>query len=80
MSKNLNIEQCCVIHYWMRQDLKAAEIHQKLLDVNGANALGFSTIKRWIALFKTGRGSFQDDPRQVYNLSTLFDYISIKNG
>uniref|UniRef100_A0A915KJE3 Mos1 transposase HTH domain-containing protein n=1 Tax=Romanomermis culicivorax TaxID=13658 RepID=A0A915KJE3_ROMCU len=64
MSENLNIEQRCVIHYWMRQDFKAAEIHQKLVDVYGTNALGFSTVKHWIALFKTGRESFQDDPRQ----------------
>uniref|UniRef100_A0A915HP97 Mos1 transposase HTH domain-containing protein n=1 Tax=Romanomermis culicivorax TaxID=13658 RepID=A0A915HP97_ROMCU len=64
MPENLNIEQRCVIHYWMRQDVKAAEIHQKLVDVYGPNALGFSTVKCWIALFKTGRESFLDDPRQ----------------
>uniref|UniRef100_A0A915IAN8 Mos1 transposase HTH domain-containing protein n=1 Tax=Romanomermis culicivorax TaxID=13658 RepID=A0A915IAN8_ROMCU len=62
MSQNLNVEQCCVIRYWMREDVKVAEIHQKLVDIYGANALGFITIKRWIELFKTGRESFQDDP------------------
>uniref|UniRef100_A0A915J7X6 Uncharacterized protein n=1 Tax=Romanomermis culicivorax TaxID=13658 RepID=A0A915J7X6_ROMCU len=31
MSKNLNIEQCCVIRYWMSQDVKVAENHQKLV-------------------------------------------------
>uniref|UniRef100_A0A915K5X7 Mos1 transposase HTH domain-containing protein n=1 Tax=Romanomermis culicivorax TaxID=13658 RepID=A0A915K5X7_ROMCU len=62
MSQNLNIEQCCVICYWMREDVKVAKIHQKLVDIYGANALGFSTIKRWIALFKTRRELFQDDP------------------
>uniref|UniRef100_A0A915L983 Uncharacterized protein n=1 Tax=Romanomermis culicivorax TaxID=13658 RepID=A0A915L983_ROMCU len=36
MSENLNIEQRCVICCWMRQDVKATEIHQKLVDVYGA--------------------------------------------
>uniref|UniRef100_A0A915JZ05 Uncharacterized protein n=1 Tax=Romanomermis culicivorax TaxID=13658 RepID=A0A915JZ05_ROMCU len=35
MSENLNIEQRCANHYWTWQDVKAAEIHRKLVDVYG---------------------------------------------
>uniref|UniRef100_A0A915KFQ9 Uncharacterized protein n=1 Tax=Romanomermis culicivorax TaxID=13658 RepID=A0A915KFQ9_ROMCU len=69
MSKILNIEQCRVICYWMRQDVKAAEIHQKLVDVYGANAFGFSTIKHRIALFKTGRR--QGAPKDVFTAENI---------
>ena len=40
------------------------EIHSKFIKVYGDSSPSFSTIKKWVAEFKRGRSSLEDDSRE----------------
>lgn len=59
-----NIEHRAVIKFFVLDGLTPTEIHSKLLKVYKNSSPSFSTVKKWAALFKSGRTSLEDDPRE----------------
>ncbi|EFN77044.1 hypothetical protein EAI_03314, partial [Harpegnathos saltator] len=58
------IEYRAVIKLFVLDGLTPTEIHPKLLKVYEDASPSLSTVKKWAALFNSGRTSFQDDPRE----------------
>jgi histone-lysine N-methyltransferase SETMAR len=58
------IEYRAVIKFFVKEGLKPKEIHSKFIKVYGDSSPSFSTIKKWVAEFKRGRTSLEDDPRE----------------
>jgi hypothetical protein len=56
------IEYCAVIKFFVKEGLMPNKIHLKFIKVNGDSSPSFSTIKKWAAEFKHGRGSLEGDP------------------
>jgi len=58
------IEYRAVIKFFVKEGLTPSEIHSKFIKVCGDSSPSFSTIKKWVAEFKRGRTSLEDDPRE----------------
>lgn len=58
-----DLEQRAVIKFFVLEGNGPKDIHTKMEAVLGEDALSYSTVKRWAALFKQGRESVEDDPR-----------------
>ncbi|CAK9803078.1 hypothetical protein ANTQUA_LOCUS3572 [Anthophora quadrimaculata] len=58
------IEYRAVIKFFVLDSLTPTEIHPKLLKVYKDATSSLSTVKKWAALFKSGRTSLEDDPRE----------------
>jgi histone-lysine N-methyltransferase SETMAR len=58
------IEYRTVIKFFVKEALSPNEIHSKFINVYGDSSPSFSTNKKWAALFKRGRTSLEDDPRE----------------
>jgi hypothetical protein len=58
------IEYRAVIKFFIKEGLTPNEIHSKFINVYGDSSPSFSAIKKWAALFKCGRTSLEDDPRE----------------
>jgi histone-lysine N-methyltransferase SETMAR len=58
------IEHPAVIKFFVKEGLTPNEIHSKFIKVYGDSSPSFSTIKKWAAVFKLGRASLEDDPRE----------------
>ena len=52
-----------VIKYLHKKGLSGQEIHNDMVNVLGESAPSYATVKNWIAEFKRGRTSIQDEPR-----------------
>jgi hypothetical protein len=59
-----NIEYRAVIKIYVKEGLTPYEIHSKFINVYGDSSPLFSKIKKWVAEFKRGRTSLEDDPRE----------------
>jgi len=59
-----NIEYRAVIKFFVKEGITPNEIHSKFIKVYGDSSPSFLTIKKWVAEFKRGRTSLQDDPRK----------------
>lgn len=60
MEKN---ELCAVIKYLCLQKMSTKEIFLDIQQTVGSNAIPDSTVAYWVAEFKRGRSSCEDDPR-----------------
>jgi transposase len=58
------IEYRAVIKFFVKEGLTPKEIHSKFIKVYGDSFPSFSTIKKWVAEFKHGRTSLEDDPQE----------------
>jgi transposase len=58
------IEYRKVIKFFVKEGLMPNEIHSKFIKVYGHSSPSFSTIKKWVAEFKRGRSSLEDDPHE----------------
>ena len=58
-----NIEYRAVIKFFVKEGITPNEIHSKFIKVYGDSSPSFLTIKKWVAEFKRGRTSLQDDGR-----------------
>ena len=47
----------------MKEEIPAAEIHQRLQRAYGSACMGASSVRRWVKNFKDGNTSIQDEPR-----------------
>jgi len=63
MSKISKCEYRAVIKFLTLEKQSANNIHERLTNVYGDSAPSYATVTRWIAEFKRGRTSLEDDPR-----------------
>ena len=56
-------EMRSVIRFLNAKNMKPAEIHCQLCDVNEEHAMSSSMVWRWVRLFNEGRENVHDDPR-----------------
>ena len=53
-----------VIEYLFKNGLAVQEIHKDMVNVLGESAPSYATVKNWVAEFKRGRTSLEDEPRE----------------
>jgi len=58
------IEHRAVIKFFTLQGKEAAAILDEMAGVYGTNTPSLRTIQKWSSLFKRGRTSLEDDPRE----------------
>ena len=51
-----------VIQYLHKKGLTPKDIHNDMVATLGKDAPSYATVKRWVAEFKRGRQSLEDDP------------------
>lgn len=61
MTENIVTEQCAVSFYLIRKGKTAKEILEEFINVYQDSVLAFSTVKSWIAKFRRGRDSFENE-------------------
>ena len=47
--------QCAVIEFLVKEEIPAAEIHQRLQRAYGSMCMGASSVRRWVKHFKDGK-------------------------
>ena len=60
---NMSFRQRAVIEFLVKEEILAAEIHQRLQRAYGSVCMGASSVRRWVKHFKDGNTSIQDQPR-----------------
>src|SRR5215469_3766384 len=64
MAENgMSFRQPAVIEFLVKEEIPAAEIHQRLHRAYGSVCMGVSSVRRWVKHFKDGNTSIQDQPR-----------------
>ena len=56
------IGERAVIQYLHKKGLTPKDIHNDMVAILGKDAPSYATVKRWVAEFKRGRQSLEDDP------------------
>ena len=56
------ISERAVIQYLHKKGLTPKDIHNDMVATLGKDAPSYATVKRWVAEFKCGRQSLEDDP------------------
>ncbi|PNF15930.1 hypothetical protein B7P43_G07488, partial [Cryptotermes secundus] len=54
--------QRAVIEFLVKEEIPAAEIHQRLQRAYGSVCMGASSVRRWVKHFKVGNTSIKDKP------------------
>jgi len=62
---DMSFRQRAVIEFLVKEEIPAAEIHQRLQRAYGSVCMGASSVRRWMKHFKDGNTSIQDQPRSV---------------
>ena len=57
------IGERAVFQYLHKKGLIPKDIHNDMVATLGKDAPSYATVKRWVAEFKRGRQSLEDDPR-----------------
>jgi len=60
---DISFRQLAVIEFLVKEEIPAAEIHQRLQRAYGSVCVGASSVRRWVKHFKDGNKSTQDQPR-----------------
>lgn len=68
-----NIEFRAVIKYLVKKGKGSTDIYKELVEVYKDTAPSFTTVKKWTALFKRGRESLEDDPREGAPTTSVLD-------
>jgi len=58
-----SFRQRAVIEFLIKEEIPAAEIHQRLQRAYGSVCMGASSVRRWVKHFKDGNTIIQDQPR-----------------
>jgi len=59
---DMSFHQHAVIKFLVKEEIPAAEIHQRLQRAYGSVCMGASSVQRWVKHFKDGNTSIQDQP------------------
>ena len=59
----MSFRKCTVIEFLVKEEIPAAEIHQRLQRTYGSVCMGANSVRRWVKHFKDGNTSIQDQPR-----------------
>ena len=68
MADNMSFCQRAVIKFLVKQEIPAAEIHQRFQRAYGSVYMGASSVRRWVKHFKDGNTSIQDEPQRCQQL------------
>ena len=60
---DMSFRQRAVIEFLVKEEIPAAEIHQRRQRAYGSVCMGASSIRRWVKHFKDANTSIQDQPR-----------------
>ena len=60
---NMSFRQRAVIEFLVKEEIPAAEIHQKLQRAYGSMCMGAISVQRLVKHFKDGNTSIKDQPR-----------------
>ena len=60
---DMSFRQHAAIEFPVKEEIPAAEIHQRLLHAYGSVCMGASNVRRWLKHFKDGNTSIKDQPR-----------------
>ena len=60
---NMLFRQRAVVEFLVKEEIPAAEIHQRIQRPYGSVFMGASSVRRWVKHFKDGNASIQDQPR-----------------
>ena len=72
MADDMSFCQRAVIEFLVKDEIPAAEIHQRLQCTYGSVCMGVSSIGRWVKHFKDWKTSIQDVPSAVKVMGTVF--------
>jgi len=59
---DMSLPQHDVIEFLVKEENRAAEIHQRLQSAYGSVCMGVSSVRRWVKHFKDGNTTIQDHP------------------
>ena len=59
----MSFRQRAIIKFLVKEEIPAAEIHQRFQRAYGSVYMGASSVRRWVKHFKDGNTSIQDEPR-----------------
>ena len=62
MADDILFRQRAVIEFLVKEEIPAAEIHQRLQRAYGSVWMDASSVRRWVKHFKDGNMIIQDDP------------------
>ena len=65
VDNDMSFRQRAVIEFLVKEEIPAAEIHQRLQRAYGIVWMGASSVRRWVKHFKDGNTSIQDQTRSV---------------
>jgi len=60
---DMSFFQGAVIKFLVKEEIPAAEIHQRIQRPYGSVCMGASSVRRWVKHLKDGKMSIQDEPR-----------------
>jgi len=60
---DMSFRQRAVIEFLVKEEISAAEIHQRLQRAYESVCMGASSVRRWVKHFKDGNTSIQNEPR-----------------
>ena len=60
---DMSFRRRAVIEFLVKEEIPAAEIHQRLQRAYRSVCMGASSVRRWVKHFKDGNTSIQDQPR-----------------
>ena len=71
--------QCAVIEFLVKEEIPAAEIHQRLQRIYGSVCMGASSVRRWVKHFKDWKTSIQDVPCEMWKQRLPPNLLLISN-
>ena len=69
---DMSFHQCDVIEFIVKEEIPAAEIHQRLQRAYGSVCMGASSVRRWVKHFKDGKTeAIQKAVRQCLRMAIM---------
>ncbi|PNF34140.1 hypothetical protein B7P43_G01150 [Cryptotermes secundus] len=60
---DMSFRQRAIIEFLVKEEIPAAEIHQRLQRAYGSVCMGANCVRRWVKHFKDGNTSIENEPR-----------------
>ena len=72
---DMSFRQRAVVEFLVKEDIPAAEIHQRLQRAYGSVCMGASSVRRWVKHFKDGKTeAIQKTVRQCLRMAGMEFY------